>query len=100
VRARTLADAKRAGARPDGGFADREREYLKLFPHLAEQRHCGLAPDSPDFPRRKVVMPNRIVFYSAWYKVPTSFAVAKKDARDNAFLLDQARARARQVTLS
>jgi hypothetical protein len=70
-------------------FARLEAELLKLKPHLAEQRHCGLAPDSESHPRRRVVMPNGKVIYSTWYKVPTTEADSKLAYREAMWLRDE-----------
>ena len=68
VRREALARAAAIGRLSDSGFATREREYLKLHPHLAKHRHGGLLPDS-DRPRSRVVLPNGIVLCTSWYKV-------------------------------
>ena len=82
ARARALAD----GRRPDPGFKDREKAYLAAHPHLAEHAHCGLCPDSPDAPRKKVKLPNGIVIYSTWYKVPKTEADAKLALKEEHWL--------------
>ena len=85
VRRETRARAAAVGRRPDG-FTDREKAYLKAHPHLAEHAHCGLCPDSPDALRKKVKLPNGIVIYSTWYKVPKTEADAKLALKEEHWL--------------
>ena len=86
VRREVRARASAAGRRPDSGFSDREKAYLKAHPHLAEHAHCGLCPDSPDAPRKKVKLPNGIVIYSSWYKVPKTDEDAKRALKETLWL--------------
>lgn len=88
VRRAVLARAAAAGRRPDPGFKLRESAYLTLHPHLAEHQHCGLCPDSEDVPRRKVVLPNGVVIFSSWYKVPTCENDAKVALREMRWLIE------------
>ncbi len=90
--ARIRAECNAAGRAPDGNFPKREAAYLAQHPHLAEHKHCGLCEDS-DTPKRKVELPNGIVIWSSWYKVPTTEADTKRDAKDNQWLLSQTYAR-------
>lgn len=66
-------------------FAKLEAAYLKVHPHLAKHRHCGLADDS-ELPRRRVVLPNGIVLWSTWYKVPTTDADHSKATAEDRWL--------------
>ena len=88
ARARWLAD----GHRPDPGFKDREKAYLEAHPHLAEHAHCGLCPDTEEWPRKKVKLPNGLVIYSSWYKVPVTEQDGKLALKETQWLLEQSRA--------
>lgn len=70
VRARVKAECDAKGRNDPtwpGRRAKLEEALLKERPHLAKQKHCGLAPDS-DAPRKRVVLPNGHVLYSTWYR--------------------------------
>ena len=69
VRALTLAKCNILG-RVNQGFEEREAAYIASHPRLAEQMHCGFLDDS-NRPTKKIIMPNGVTFFSAWYKVPT-----------------------------
>jgi len=87
VRREARARADAIGRLPDPNFAKREAEHLAKHPHLAEHKHCGLCPDSEDRPRRRVVCPNGVALWSTWYKVPTTEADAKRDAKEQRWLM-------------
>jgi hypothetical protein len=62
-----------------------EAELLKAKPHLAEQKHCGLAEDS-ERPRQRVVCDNGVVLYSTWYKPPRTDADHRKAYEEARYL--------------
>lgn len=66
-----------------------EAELLKAKPHLADQQHCGLCLDTEDRPRRRVVMPNGVVLFTTWYKVPTTDADLRRAFKEQQWLRDQ-----------
>jgi hypothetical protein len=78
--------AVRGGCPGLPSFADREKAYAELHPHLLEQRHCGLCPDS-EAPRRKIKLPNGLVIHSSWYKVPTGESDGKIAIAEQRWLL-------------
>ncbi len=86
VRREAKARADAIGRLADSRFASREAAYLKAHPHLAKHKHCGLAPDTVDHPRKRVVMPNGFVLYSSWYKVPTTDADSRRAYREQQYL--------------
>lgn len=58
--------------------------------NIARNAHCSFAPLEPgdDLPRRRVVMPNGVVIFSTWYKVPRTDADSRLAYRENRWLLD------------
>ena len=92
VRRQTRAACDAAGRRPDSYLKYREQEYLRAHPHLAEHAHCGLCPDTEEWPRKKVKLPNGLVIYSSWYKVPVTEQDGKLALRETLWLIEQSRA--------
>ncbi len=59
-----------------------EAALLGTKPHLASQRVCGICPDCADRPKRKVKLPNGLILFSSWYKVPTTEADHRKAMKE------------------